>query len=116
MPAITQSQFGSRAKPIQTYFSSDNMLSGFDLLIKPQKESIFSISDTSNKLMLIASLDLSKHIAAISLDLLITYTFANLKKFCHVVASNKTCLLNLLAGIVNYNVSIYNKMLAEYSK
>lgn len=74
------------------------------------------MSKTLNKLLLATNLNLSKHSAAISLDLLIIHTFANLKKFCYAVANNGTCLLYTLICIVNYNIAIYNKMLAKYSK
>lgn len=74
------------------------------------------MSKTLDKLLLTVSLDLSKHLAVISLDLSTIHIFANFKEFCHAVASNRACLLYLLAYIVNYNVATYNKVLIEYSK
>lgn len=72
------------------------------------------MSNTLNELLLVASLDLSKHLAAKSLNLSTIHIFANLNKFSHAVTSNEAYLLHLLAHIVNYNVVTYNKMLAKY--
>lgn len=94
------------------------MLDEFDPLdsLVPQKELILPMSETFDELLLTASLDLSKHFAAISLDLPTIYTFVNFKEFCHAVINNKVHLLHLLACIVDYNIVIYNKVLAKYSK
>lgn len=100
MLAITQSQSKSHAKPTQTRSSSNNIPGKFNLLdlLVPQEELIFPMSDTLKKL-LTASSDLSKHFAAMSLDLPTTHIFANLKEFYHVVASDRAHLLHLLVCI-----------------
>lgn len=85
-------------------------------LLKHQKKLTLLMSDAIKKLLLKTSLDLSKHLAATSLDLLTTYIFANLENFCHVMASDGVRLLHLLAYMVNYDLAIYNKVLAKYSK
>ena len=114
MPATTRSQSESREHCLRCRSS---MPGNFTSHLKPLEVSFEIIMEILlDELALETHLDLAQHPAHKLIDLSEHYVFDNASKFHYVVVADKACVLHLLAYMVRYDVTTYDKVTINYAE
>lgn len=98
IPAVIQSGLCARSNSIPSAFNVTDLLEIYR-------------DNFLNELVLESNLDFSHHLVHNAINLSENHIFTNVAKFRHVVATNKTHVLHLLAHMIDYNVTAQDKML-----